>query len=212
MAIFADLILPLALPRLFTFGVPMEMENYIAVGHRVTVTMGKGDKQYTGIVAKLHGERPKSKTIKDITRILDHCPIVDHRQLQLWNWMHTYYMCSLGEVMSAALPREIKTDTFAKKTEKYVILSPNIDSENALNEALNSLKRAKAQYSTLIRHIELCGNIDYSNHTAIAYGKLPDNPSALKSLASKGILLIGSREVNAAAAAAEPIEIGRAHV
>ena len=42
--------------------------------------------------------------IRPITEILDTVPVVSNEQLVLWQWMSNYYMCTLGEVMAAALP------------------------------------------------------------------------------------------------------------
>ena len=40
--------------------------------------------------------------------VLDAEPVVFEEQLKLWEWIAAYYMCSEGEVMSAALPTNFK--------------------------------------------------------------------------------------------------------
>jgi primosomal protein N' (replication factor Y) len=40
--------------------------------------------------------------------VLDEQPLVYAHQLKLWEWMASYYMCSEGEVMQAALPSHLK--------------------------------------------------------------------------------------------------------
>ena len=40
--------------------------------------------------------------------MLDVEPVVFDQQLKLWEWMASYYMCSEGEVMAAALPAHFK--------------------------------------------------------------------------------------------------------
>ena len=42
--------------------------------------------------------------IRPVSSILDAAPVVSREQLALWQWMSAYYMCTLGEVMAAALP------------------------------------------------------------------------------------------------------------
>ena len=42
--------------------------------------------------------------IKPIIAVSDTAPAVSPEQMALWQWMSSYYMCSLGEVMAAALP------------------------------------------------------------------------------------------------------------
>ena len=64
-------------------------------------------KQVNGIVLREHTEpipEELQTKIRPITQVLEAAPAVSPEQLQLWQWMSDYYMCTLGEVMSAALP------------------------------------------------------------------------------------------------------------
>ncbi|MDR3296961.1 MAG: primosomal protein N', partial [Prevotellaceae bacterium] len=106
---FADVILPLALPKLLSYSVPHELETAVAVGLRVAVQLGRR-KVYAAIVQRLYDEAPPYAT-KPILSALDATPLVNERQLQLWRWIADYYMCSLGEVMKAALPAALKMES-----------------------------------------------------------------------------------------------------
>jgi primosomal protein N' (replication factor Y) (superfamily II helicase) len=101
--LFADIILPLALPRLFTYRVPRHLENQVAELQRVIVPFGK-KKRYSGIVHKLHQVAPADREARYIEDILDQEPTISSKQLEFWEWLASYYMCSLGEVMNATLP------------------------------------------------------------------------------------------------------------
>lgn len=105
--LFADIILPLALPRLFTYRVPRHLENQIVELQRVIVPFGK-TKRYSGIVHKLHHQAPAEREARYIEDVLDEEPTINAEQLQFWEWLATYYMCSLGEVMNATLPSGMK--------------------------------------------------------------------------------------------------------
>lgn len=104
---FADVILPLNLPQVLTYGVPVEMHELIKPGMRVEVALGK-NKQYAGIVERLHNERPEAYQVKPIRALLDEHPVVTEKQLQFWRWIAAYYMAAPGEVMQAALPAHMK--------------------------------------------------------------------------------------------------------
>jgi primosomal protein N' (replication factor Y) len=104
---FAEIIIPLALPKNYTWSVPPAMLDTIKVGCRVEVNLGK-NKKYAGIVKRLHDEKPEFFEAKDILNLLDTEPVVYEEQLKLWEWIATYYMCSEGEVMAAALPAHFK--------------------------------------------------------------------------------------------------------
>lgn len=104
---YADLILPLAMPKPLTYGIPVQWQGLLQPGTRVEVQMGK-NKLYAAIVLRIHDEQPESFSIKPIKNIIDREPLVSQQQLALWQWVAAYYMCSLGEVMQAALPAHFK--------------------------------------------------------------------------------------------------------
>ena len=101
---YADIILPLNLPQLLTYGVPHNMQDVLKAGMRVEVALGR-NKQYSGIVERLHNEKPEAYNVKPIRSIIDEEPVVNEKQLQFWRWITQYYMAAPGEVMQAALPR-----------------------------------------------------------------------------------------------------------
>lgn len=104
---FADIILPLNLPQLLTYGVPHEMQASLMPGMRVEVSLGK-NKQYSGIVERLHNDKPENYNVKPIRNIIDDAPIVNEKQRFFWKWVAQYYMAAPGEVMQAALPAHLK--------------------------------------------------------------------------------------------------------
>jgi primosomal protein N' (replication factor Y) (superfamily II helicase) len=105
--VFAEVILPLALPKLYTYALPFELAEKVQIGHRVIVQFGK-KKIYSAIVHSIHHQMPAEYQPKLIEEIADEKPVVTQAQLKLWQWMSTYYMCTLGEVMAAALPSALK--------------------------------------------------------------------------------------------------------
>ncbi|MBK8965901.1 MAG: primosomal protein N' [Lewinellaceae bacterium] len=111
--IYADIILPLALPkRSYTYSIPDELLSEVQPGVRVEVPFGKS-KLYSGVVALVHPNRPDYR-VKAILAVLDEMPVVVAQQLKLWDWMADYYCCTLGEVMSAALPGHLKLTSETK--------------------------------------------------------------------------------------------------
>lgn len=110
---YADIILPLALPkRTYTYEVPDDLRASVQPGMRVEVPFGKS-KLYSGVVERLHEEKPEYR-VKSILGILEDVAAVNTRQLKLWDWLADYYCCTLGEVMSAALPGHLKLGSETK--------------------------------------------------------------------------------------------------
>jgi len=100
---FADIILPLAVKGRFTYRIPAEFSGKVRPGSMVIVQFGK-KKLYSGVVNELHDNAPLSEAVKDIIDVLDSTPEINETQLKFWRWISEYYMCTVGEVMKAALP------------------------------------------------------------------------------------------------------------
>ncbi|MBI35886.1 MAG: primosomal protein N' [Flavobacteriales bacterium] len=136
--VFIDVIVPVPLPGLFTYFAEEEIVHQLGVGKRVVVKFGRG-KLYTAIIHTIHNNPPKNYQAKAIDFVLDDFPIVDEVQLKMWEWISSYYMCSLGEVMGAALPSGFKlvneTKVLLNETQKTDLSNLN-DKEYLVAEAL----------------------------------------------------------------------------
>lgn len=111
--LFADVVVPQALPVPLTYRVPFDWNNQVVIGLRVVVPLGKS-KLITGIIKSLHSQPPQHYQAKYIDALLDERPLIHGRQLELWEWMANYYCCTLGDVMNAALPAGLKLSSETK--------------------------------------------------------------------------------------------------
>ena len=104
---------------------------------RVAVSFGKS-KIYTGLVFNIHNTAPTLYEAKDIHQILDDVPLVNELQLQHWQWISNYYMCSLGDVFRASLPSAflLESETIILKNEAFTEDSILADDEFLIYEAL----------------------------------------------------------------------------
>lgn len=139
-ASFIEVILPLALPQQYTYAVDFEKAENIKIGHRVIVQFGK-KRIYSAIVYKIHHKKPTDYNPKLIEEIAEKKPIVTSKQLQLWEWIASYYMCTLGEVMSVALPSALKLSSESKFLYNEVeeeIWNKFDDNEYVVAEALQA--------------------------------------------------------------------------
>lgn len=103
---YVDVILPLPLRETFTYELQPQCPTLPQVGSRVLVPLGN-TKTYTGIVVRLHDEKPTYAT-KPVLEVPDEQPVVLPGQLRFWHWIADYYLCSLGDVYKAALPGTLK--------------------------------------------------------------------------------------------------------
>lgn len=120
---YIDVVLPLALAQNYTYAIPFDMVDDIAIGKRVLVQFG-ASKYYSAIVLKIHNKKPVEVEPKLIDSIIDEFPILNQKTLQLWEWVASYYMCTIGEVMSVALPSGLKINS-----ETTIVLHPEFDGD-----------------------------------------------------------------------------------
>jgi len=115
---FAEVLVPLPVKGYFTYRIPQELNNLILPGMRVVVQFGK-KRFYTALVRRVHEKAPQVMSLKYLLSVIDTLPVVNERQFALWEWMASYYMCTIGEVMNAALPSAYKL-----ASESKVIIDP----------------------------------------------------------------------------------------
>jgi primosomal protein N' (replication factor Y) len=148
--LFVEVLLPLNLKNLFTYRVPIELNEEIIVGKRVSVPFGK-KKILAGLIFSIHEKPPKDYEAKYLIDVIDNDTIVDQNQLELWNWMSNYYMSSLGLVYNAAMPAGLKLEG-----ESKMVLNPDFNpddttldtKETILIEAIRSAKEISITQAT----------------------------------------------------------------
>ncbi len=123
--LFVDVILPLPVAGLFTYQVPRELSEQVEPGKRVVVQFG-ARKMYTAVVARIHHQQPELHKAKSILEVLDDAPVIHSANIEFWKWIAGYYMCTLGEVMNAAMPQGLKLDS-----ETNIALHPDWDEDES---------------------------------------------------------------------------------
>ena len=254
---YALVILPIASPKLYTYSIPDVFLDKIKKGQRVVVQVR--NRLYTGIVAGFTEEKPKYE-VKPIEEILDSEPLIPENYLELWQWIADYYMCTLGEVYTAALPSSLRLEgqhtvypvetdlknilltdiekeilaaikkkpltlnnlqkkigvknivsftkslvekglvridqvvenPFKPKTQKFVSLSPEINTPEKLEQTINSLSRAKKQTELVLAYISLAKPSIKNPNPLISKQKLlekVDSISAYQALLKRNIFV-----------------------
>ena len=200
MTLYAHIVLPLAQPA-FTFSAEGEVAEHLREGQAVVVQLG-ARKIYTGIVWQITSERPPFRT-KPIQRILYPEPLLSAAQRRLWEWIADYYMCTVGEVMRAALPSKMKPsgmsdeefaeDEFRVATERTVSIREEWRSQEVLNEWFEKLtRRAPKQYAALLELAERLSEQAFEGE--VRCRTLRADAAAVKALADKGLVEFHERE------------------
>lgn len=184
---YAEVILPVPLPTVFSYRIPDGM--HLQSGMRVRVPLGKKT-SYNGIILRVFEEDPGLKGIRDIEACLDPYPLVGEEQLVFWQWLSEYYMCTLGEVYRTAFPKGLK-ESYTPRYETYLQLSEPYHGNNALNDLMDGLARAPKQLEILQRLVEMLietGGFDRSVQKASLTGGMDFSASAYQSLLRKKII------------------------
>lgn len=154
---FTDVILPIPVVQAFTYELTEEEAKSLEVGCRVAVPFGK-TKIYTALVYRIHQEPPLRYEAKPIDQILDETPLVTSAQLRHWEWVASYYLCSLGEVFRAAVPQALllESETLVVRNEAFEHPESELkDDEWLVFEAL--------QYQPVLKVAEVSAIIDRKN-------------------------------------------------
>lgn len=203
--LYTDIILPLAVKGRFTYSVPPELTAFAKPGVRALVQLGN-KKIYSGIICRVHDEKPDLENIRRLISITDTEPVVNEIQLKFWNWISGYYMCSEGEVMNAAMPSALLPEGIASspvaerykpREETFIEMAKNFTDEE-MNNILDKLKKAPAQAAILNSWLFHSGYIPGSVISPVRKSLLlkeSGSASALMSLISKGILASVSLQV-----------------
>ena len=144
---YANVIVPLALQGTFTYSVPQAMQSSLRTGCRVLVQFGR-KKTYTAIVVALHFTKPEGYDVKEILAMLDDKPIIRHPQLDLWQWIADYYLCTIGEVYKAAVPSGLKVES-----ETFISINPEY--EETEDDRLNDRERVIMDFAAQRGRVQL---------------------------------------------------------
>lgn len=173
--LFADVLLPLAVPNLYTYRVPFELNDKVKPGLRAMVQFGKS-KFYSALIKNIHENAPPY-TAKYVEEILDVQPIVNEKQFAFWDWISNYYLCYRGEVMNAALPGGLKLNS-----ETKLVLATEIDFES------EEIKKLSDNEYLLLEALERRNVLTYSEAAQIISLKNPQ--AVIRHLLGKQLIIL----------------------
>ncbi len=173
-ALYAEVLLPVPIPKCFTYKIPDSLTDKLGTGYRVIVEFGR--KILTGIIWDIHKNAPGAYDPKFILDLIDDKPVISDKSMDLFDWMAGYYMCSPGEVMNAGVPTGLKLSS-----ESKIQLHPDF-----------SLDKSDIGFSdkelSLIKSLEFDKSITYPEAARIL--SLKNIYHILKSLINKEVVII----------------------
>lgn len=174
MMYFVDVILPIPLDRFFTYSITKAESGIIKPGMRIAVPFGKS-KIYTALAYQVHQNPPLHYEAKEIHQILDDLPLVNKYQLKLWEWMSSYYMCSVGEVYKAAVPGALLLES-----ETIIHFNPDTPVDQDILKDDDFLVYEALQYQPTLKIQEINTIVDKKNILPIIKRLLALNVISIK--------------------------------
>ncbi len=176
---------------LFDYRLPEELGG-VEPGRRVEVPFGKGNRLEEAFVVEV-GPEPEKKTqgrgfrLKEVKRIVDAEPLVAGELFELARWISRYYVCPLGQVLSAMVPAAVKQDA-GVRTQMFVSLGADYTEQ---------VKLSSAKQKALVEALRLAGAVSdetaLDKETLLETADCTDGP--LKQLVRKGLAVITRRAV-----------------
>lgn len=115
-----------AFDREYTYAIPGRMKQDIAVGSRVLVPFGKGNRSAEAYVASLLSEPSTDFQIKPLLEVLAPGPVLLPDQIRLAGKMRRRYLCTYGDAIKCMVPAAV-----AAVNDKKVMMAELADPADA---------------------------------------------------------------------------------
>ncbi len=174
----------------FDYGVPDEIWP-VQVGQRVEAPFGKKNKPEAGFcvaadvpLEKSFASRGRGRRLKQVIRVVDAEPLLDGGLMELAEWISSYYVCPLGQVVGAMVPAAVKKG-IGQTTEKCIYLSV---SREQVSEAVKKLSGRKQKQ--VARYLLEVGALDTEAAVPAEQvrEKIACTDAPIKKLAEKGMV------------------------
>ncbi len=143
MSSFALVSLPVGIDREFTYLIPPNLQNQVRIGVRVLVPFGR--QLATGLVVRLTSETTVTG-LKEIRDVIDASPVMPAELVELCEWIASYYLSPLGEVLRAAIP-----SGFTATSRRLVRPTSRLTAEVVAAMERSSKKRSLLLTTLLVR-------------------------------------------------------------
>ncbi|MBN2138186.1 MAG: primosomal protein N' [Sedimentisphaerales bacterium] len=159
----------------------------IEIGRRVEVPFGRKNKREIAFCTRADVPKEESflaigrgRKLKAVSKVLDEGPLLDRELMELARWISGYYVCPLGQVLSAMVPGAVKKGA-GVKTQRYAYLAETSE---------QSLRGGKQKLITafLAEKNAICPESGVETRAVLEAAEC--GPEPLKRLAEKGIVKI----------------------
>ncbi|MEE5988435.1 primosomal protein N' [Ligilactobacillus equi] len=149
----------------YTYLVPKQLHDQVAVGKRVIVGFGKGDRHVQGFIVDLREDLPTQAgvTLKEVQEVLDLEPVITQEGLQLADWLADHTFAFKIRCLQVLLPNALKA-AYNKTLKRLQPLDdPQIDALFGQSDEID-LAQLPAQFQNQIIHYRHQGKVEIIYH------------------------------------------------
>ena len=125
----------------------------VVIGSRVKVPFGS--KKVTGIVLS-HKDKSSFSKLKEVEEVIDHESLLSKEILEFLTWSANYYHHPIGEVLSNAIPKNLRNGKPAllkKPSEAHVkVSSTDIQLTTEQSFAINEVLKSSSEFNGFLLH------------------------------------------------------------
>ena len=176
----------------YDYLIPEKYRDICAVGTRVTVPFGRGNRRSEGVVLAVT-EAEVSRSLKSLDTVLDEAPVISEESVKLAIWMSGRFFCTVFEALRAMVPAGMwfNEDDSAKIKDKIVkIAELKIPREDAA--VIAGQKKIKAPKQSAV--LELLSTVS-SLAVSELYRLTGASGAAVTALEKQGLLTLREQEV-----------------
>jgi primosomal protein N' (replication factor Y) len=174
----------------YDYSIPAELESSVQLGIRVTVPLGRSNREMTGycvdIIGPFHelAATVNPAKLKPIKAVVDKRSLITPGLLGLAIWIGDYYLCPVGSVIETLIPPGVRNQS---GTREMMFLSL---AENVMTR-IDSLKLSKLQ-TTILR--TLAGSVQDWTQSELAE-TVGCTMGPISTLRKRGLIVTSTRRV-----------------
>ncbi len=163
---------------LYSYKIPLILQDFVEVGKRVIVPFGRSNRKYQGYIFEISFSE-NTKDLKSIQAVLDEVPLISCEMIKIAKMIKSNCFCSYGEAINLMIPKEmggkIKKIKYFLNNESTTELSDH--EKDFINKIKNKkffssedlknlkIKNANTILNSLLDKKVICENIDISRQT-----------------------------------------------
>ncbi|MEM8955560.1 MAG: primosomal protein N' [Verrucomicrobiota bacterium] len=169
----------------FSYAIPDDVANHVAIGSRVRVPL-QNRSAFGTILAIGEETQIDPASLKPLTALLDDQPVLTPNLVQLARWIAAYYSTALETVIRSVLPEAVRSNSHSFKKRKAAQLISPCPLDKVQIDSLQTRAPRQAEVLAFLQS----HSPDSPTFLTTINKEIPGAAPALKALEKKGVLTL----------------------